>query len=144
MALQTKRSIGDGIKQLWEIPTGCIVRAARVNGVTAPFTQTASPDYISITTIPPAGQTVDLDIENFASIDQDDDMKNGFAITPSDTVELPKVTSRIWVGVTGNIKVDLVGGDTVTLTAVPVGMLAVKAVRLYATGTTATTMVGFA
>jgi hypothetical protein len=70
-----------------------------------------------------------------------------FAITTSNTVDLPHATTGIWVGVTGAIKVDMVGdgtgnGGTVTFSAVPVGWFVVRATRVYATGTTATTLIG--
>jgi hypothetical protein len=65
--------------------------------------------------------------------------RSSFAITPSDTAELPFVTRAVYVGATGDITVRL-ADDTaqVTLKAVPVGtMLPVRARQIYATGTTA-------
>ncbi len=72
----------------------------------------------------------------------------GFAITPSDSVDLPRVTRSIYVGAAGNVKVNLAyapGGtpESVTLTAVPAGtFIPVRATRVFATGTTATGLVG--
>ena len=61
------------------------------------------------------------------------------AITPSDTVDLVGGATRsIYVGVTGDLKVDLVGGTTVTYGNVPVGRLAIHATRVYAIAGVAT------
>lgn len=64
---------------------------------------------------------------------------NAAAITPSDTVDLTNVTQAIYVGGTGALVVIMQGGQTVTLSAVPVGtVLEVRVSRVKATGTTAT------
>lgn len=63
------------------------------------------------------------------------------AVTPSDTVNLAN-PSVIYVGVTGNVKVTTAQGDEVTFTAVPAGaVIPVQVLRVWSTGTTATTMV---
>ena len=66
---------------------------------------------------------------------------NGTAITPNDTTDLANVTKEIYVGVAGDIKIDLVTSGTVTLKNVPAGRLKVRVKRVYATGTTATDLV---
>jgi hypothetical protein len=70
------------------------------------------------------------------------------AVTPSDTVNIPAVTGGsnngcvLYVGGAGNLKVLTVGGDEVTFTAVPVGtFVPVQVLRVFATGTTATSIV---
>lgn len=63
-------------------------------------------------------------------------------VTPSDTVDLPVASKRLWVGTLGDVTVITVGGDTVTYPAVPAGTyLHVRAARVKATGTTATIIV---
>ena len=63
------------------------------------------------------------------------------AVTPSDTVDLAYTSRGIYVGVTGNVALITEEGNTVTFTAVPAGTtLAVKATRILATGTTATSL----
>jgi hypothetical protein len=47
----------------------------------------------------------------------------------------------LYVGGTGDIKIDTPNGDTVTFSAVPVGIFPVRANRVYSTGTTATNIV---
>ena len=62
---------------------------------------------------------------------------SGFAVTPSDTADLAFYTRAIYVGTSGNVKVDFVGsGSGVTLTGVS-GLLQVRVKRIYSTGTTA-------
>jgi hypothetical protein len=71
--------------------------------------------------------------------------RNSFAITPSDTNELPFVTRSIYVGSAGDITLRL-ADDTSSqvLKAVPGGtMLPKRARQIYATGTGATLLVGF-
>lgn len=72
----------------------------------------------------------------------DSPYENAFAITPHDTNDLAYATRALYVGVTGTLKVDLVGGDTVTLTALPVGVIRLRATRVYDTGTDASGLIG--
>lgn len=60
----------------------------------------------------------------------------------SDTVDLSYPTTQIYVGVAGNVKVDLVGTGTVTFNALPVGFHKICAKRVYVSGTTATNLIG--
>ncbi|HXU01265.1 MAG TPA: hypothetical protein VN903_09750 [Polyangia bacterium] len=63
-------------------------------------------------------------------------------VTPSDTVDLERMTDAIYVGVTGDIAVVGQNGVPVTFKAVPVGQrLDVQARRVNAAGTTATNLV---
>ncbi len=72
------------------------------------------------------------------------DPANGAAaITPSDSTDLATYARAIYVGVGGNIKVDLTDAGTgVTFVGVPQGtILPVQVKRVYATGTTASSLV---
>lgn len=72
-----------------------------------------------------------------------DPLESGAAITPHDTNDLANTTRAIYVGVTGDIKVDLLGtGTAVVFTAVPVGLYWLRCTRIYATDTDATNIVG--
>ena len=69
--------------------------------------------------------------------------KDGFQIVPNDAVDLPKATRAIYVGVSGTIRMTLVSGAEVTLVGVSMGaVLPIRAVRVYATHTTAGELVG--
>jgi hypothetical protein len=60
------------------------------------------------------------------------------AVVTNDVTILPK-TRALYIGVTGDVAVDLYGGSSnVLFKAAPVGLLLVEATRVYATGTTAT------
>lgn len=64
------------------------------------------------------------------------------AITPSNTVNLAN-PSVVYVGGTGNVRVLTAQGDDVTFVNVPGGVaLPVQVIRVYATNTTATNLVG--
>lgn len=66
-----------------------------------------------------------------------------FAITPHDTNLLTRSARAIYVGVGGDLKVRVHDGTEATFTNVPQGFtLPVECVRVYATGTTATNLVG--
>ena len=69
---------------------------------------------------------------------------SAFAITPSDTNELPFVTRSIYVGGAGDITLRLAGDiSSQVFKAVPVGtMLPLRVRQVFATGTGATQLVG--
>lgn len=65
------------------------------------------------------------------------------AVTPNDGADLATVTRGLYVGVAGNVKVDMADGDTVTFVALAAGVIhALRVARVYSTGTTATNIVG--
>lgn len=67
----------------------------------------------------------------------------GSVISPSDTTDLQRATRAIYVGGTGDLRVTFVDGQTVTLSGVPAGgILPLRVIRVLATGTTATGLVG--
>ena len=69
-------------------------------------------------------------------------LDKGAAVTTSDTANLPNPARMLWVGGAGNVKVDTVGGSTITFLSVAAGTrLPIQAKKVYATGTTATNIV---
>lgn len=63
------------------------------------------------------------------------------AITPSDSVNLP-TPSVVYVGVSGNVRITTAQGTTVTFANVASGTIVpVQALRVWSTGTTATSLV---
>ncbi len=71
-----------------------------------------------------------------------DNYKGALAIAASNTVDLADHVSAIYVGVTGNLKVDMLNGNTATFLNVPVGIFEIAVKRVYVTGTTATELIG--
>lgn len=66
-----------------------------------------------------------------------------FDITPSDTVNLTIYTRGLYVGTVGDVKVDMLNGDTVIFVALAGGIIHPLQVRkVYATGTDATDIIG--
>lgn len=71
------------------------------------------------------------------------------AVTPSNTADIPSISGGtsnngcvLYVGGAGDLTVDTIGGDTVTFVAVPAGsFIPVQVTRVYAAGTTATSIV---
>ena len=70
-----------------------------------------------------------------------DSYRGAEAVVPNDATEV--CYSGFYVGVAGNVVVETPAGDTVTFTAVQVGsIIPVCAVKVLASGTTATNIVG--
>lgn len=65
-----------------------------------------------------------------------------FAITPNDSTVFSRIPRAIYIGNSGSLKVDMESGDTVTFANVPVGVLPITVTRVYATGTTASNLIG--
>jgi len=64
------------------------------------------------------------------------------AVTPSNSVNLPTASKRLWIGGAGNVALVTVGGASVTYNNVPAGTyLYVRAAQVLATGTTATNII---
>lgn len=64
------------------------------------------------------------------------------AVMPSNTAELDMDSRGLYVGVTGDVKVTTVEGDTVTFKALAAGVVhAIAVKRVFSTGTTATDIV---
>ena len=67
---------------------------------------------------------------------------NAFAVTPNDSSNLTHAARALFVGSGGDVKVDTLGGDTVTFVGVASGfVLPVRILKVYATGTTASSIV---
>ena len=67
----------------------------------------------------------------------------GFAISPGDGSDVTYATRAVWVGGAGDLKVTMLGGDTITLVGVPAGcLIPIRVSRVWSTGTTATSIVG--
>jgi len=64
------------------------------------------------------------------------------AVTPADDTDLEYASRALYIGVTGDIKVDMVGGEeAVTFSNVPVCIFPIRVERIYSTDTTATNIV---
>ena len=62
---------------------------------------------------------------------------NAATITPSDGTDLAISSRALYVGTAGDVTVTMVGGATLTLKSVPVGILPLRVARVHATGTSA-------
>ena len=60
------------------------------------------------------------------------------AVTPSDSADLSCFSRALYIGVSGDVSVTIMGGEHVTFTALPVGILPIRVSRVWATATTAT------
>ncbi len=68
---------------------------------------------------------------------------SGFAITPDDTSALPETTRALFVGLGGSLTVEMASGVVLAFDAVADGaILPLRIVRVAATGTTASNIVG--
>lgn len=69
--------------------------------------------------------------------------ENAVAITPHDSNDLANSSRGVYVGVSGDVKVDMVGtGTAVVFTALAAGVIhPLRVTRIYSTDTTATNIV---
>ncbi|MEL7513660.1 MAG: hypothetical protein AAGK03_03535 [Pseudomonadota bacterium] len=65
----------------------------------------------------------------------------GAAVAPSDANDLPVPTRALNVGGAGFVRVTMIDGDVVTLSVAAGVVFPLRAVRIWATGTTATDIV---
>lgn len=66
---------------------------------------------------------------------------NAASVTPNDSIDLSTSSRSLWIGGEGNLSVVMVGGQTVTFTALTVGWHPLRVARVLSTGTTATNIV---
>ena len=70
-------------------------------------------------------------------------IRGGAAITPHDTNDLSETTRAIYVGVSGDVKINTADGDTITFVGLAAGIIhPIRASRVYSTGTDATDILG--
>ncbi len=68
--------------------------------------------------------------------------ENAVEITTNDSTDLATDARGVYVGVSGNLKATLVGGTTVTFVGLASGVIhPIQARRIWATGTTATSVI---
>lgn len=68
---------------------------------------------------------------------------SGFAIVTNDSTDLTRPARGIYVGVSGDVKINDLLGNALTFKAAVAGLvLPVCAARVFATGTTATNLIG--
>ncbi len=62
-------------------------------------------------------------------------------ITPSDSLELPRISRALWIGVAGDVRVTMRSGHVVTFENLPVGWHPIRVRQIWATGTTADSLI---
>lgn len=62
-------------------------------------------------------------------------------VTPSDITDLDTTSRALWVGASGNLRVTMAGGQTVTFANLAVGWHPIRVKRVFATATTAASIV---
>ena len=71
--------------------------------------------------------------------------KHATAVTPSDSVDLVEAARAIYLGVGGDVKLTTLGGDVVTFVGLAGGVVhPITAIRIWSTGTTASSIVRLA
>lgn len=64
------------------------------------------------------------------------------AITPSDSTDLLQMTRALYIGTAGNVRVTLAGGDVIDFAALAVGWHPLRVMRIHATATSASNIIG--
>jgi len=68
--------------------------------------------------------------------------QNAATVTPSDSSGLDRTTSALYIGSSGDVKVNLENsGEAVIFKAVPVGLLPLRVTKVYSTGTDASSII---
>lgn len=68
-------------------------------------------------------------------------LENAASVTTHDTNDLANVTRVLYIGSPGAVKVDMVGGGTVTFADLAIGFYPLRVSRVYATGTAASDII---
>jgi hypothetical protein len=68
--------------------------------------------------------------------------REAFSISPNDSADLEVTGSTLYIGVSGDVKVTTYDGTDIVFKNVPVGFMPVKVNRVWATGTTASEIIG--
>jgi len=72
---------------------------------------------------------------------RDKSITKAAAVTPSDTADLSEGGIGLYCGVTGNVKITTLDDDTITMIGLAAGVWhPIQAKRVFATGTTATSI----
>ncbi|TJV71048.1 MAG: hypothetical protein E5X76_17835 [Mesorhizobium sp.] len=79
--------------------------------------------------------------ENFARVPENT-IEHAVAVTPNNTADLATVPVLLWLGGAGDLRVTMLGGETVTFVGLYAGWHPMRVTRVHATGTTATNIVG--
>jgi hypothetical protein len=81
-------------------------------------------------------------VDNFARFSEGmgTPVSNAEVVVPDNATEQTFVCRALYVGVAGNVTVLMESGVVVTFTALPIGIHPIRAKRVNATGTTATSM----
>lgn len=68
---------------------------------------------------------------------------DGFAVTPTDSVDLAQLTTALYIGGAGTLRIITQKGTTLNFAAVPAGTtIRIRAKQVHSTGTSATSIVG--
>lgn len=81
------------------------------------------------------------DSPNTGRSDLNDPAEGAQEIVPSDSIDLTIPSRALWVGASGNLRVTMLGGQTVTFLNLSVGWHPIRATRIFATLTTASSIV---
>ena len=72
-----------------------------------------------------------------------DPADGGFDITPNDTVNLTVPARGLYLAESGDVKVDMINGNTITFSNMAAGIVhPLQVRRVYSTGTTASGIIG--
>jgi hypothetical protein len=68
--------------------------------------------------------------------------QNALAVTPSDDDALDRTATALYIGSSGDVKVDLENsGEAIIFKSVPVGFLPARVTKVYSTGTDASSII---
>lgn len=80
--------------------------------------------------------------DDFTTSGSSQPFDHAVAIVPHDVNDLTVVMRGFWIGTAGDLKVIMKGGETVVWPGLTVGYHPIRASRVFATGTTASGIIG--
>jgi len=62
-------------------------------------------------------------------------------VTPNDSTDLSRAARMLYIGTSGDVRIDTLDGTDIVFASVPVGILKMRCTRVYATNTTASNII---
>lgn len=130
-----------GVDSAWyEIASGAII-GEDVKAYDKSLISDSSTTSAQLPTALTGSGNLKVSVEEFPADNLIDPATHVTAITPNDSTTF-SATRALYIGSGGNLRVLTVDNDTITFTAVPIGILPIRVTKVFSTSTTASSILG--